>query len=74
MPATSLKRLDRTPIKELALQLDAGKFWQISRSAIVNVGAIDALQRIDGSLTLKMQGDAEVLAVSPAFQHQFRQM
>ncbi|MDY7539817.1 LytTR family DNA-binding domain-containing protein [Undibacterium sp. 5I1] len=64
----------RTPIKDLALQLDTEKFWQISRSAIVNVAAIDAVQRVDGGLALRIHGDAGWIAVSQAFQHQFKQM
>ncbi|WP_394780116.1 LytR/AlgR family response regulator transcription factor [Undibacterium sp.] len=64
----------RTPIKELMASLDAEKFWQISRSAIVSVAAIDAVQRADGGLVLRLGGDAEWLNVSQAFQHQFRQM
>lgn len=64
----------RTAIKELASALDGEKFWQISRSAIINVGAIDSVQRVDGSLSVQMQGDAEALPVSQVFQHRFRQM
>jgi DNA-binding LytR/AlgR family response regulator len=64
----------RTAIKELASALDGEKFWQISRSAIIHVGAIDSVQRVDGGLAVRMQGDSEALAVSQAFQHRFRQM
>ncbi|HSY26484.1 MAG TPA: LytTR family DNA-binding domain-containing protein, partial [Burkholderiaceae bacterium] len=64
----------RTPIKELALQLDAEKFWQISRSTIVNVAMIDAVKRVDGGLVLRVDGDTEWLSVSQTYQHQFRQM
>ncbi|MBI3283455.1 MAG: response regulator transcription factor [Burkholderiales bacterium] len=64
----------RTTIKELALQLDGEKFWQISRSAIVNVAAIDAVQRVDGGLALRLHASSEWQAVSQAYQHQFRQM
>jgi DNA-binding LytR/AlgR family response regulator len=64
----------RTTMKELAGALDGEKFWQISRSAIINVGAIDSVQRIDGALAVRMQGEAEALPVSQVFQHRFRQM
>jgi DNA-binding LytR/AlgR family response regulator len=64
----------RTAIKELATGLDGDKFWQISRSAIINVGAIDAVQRVDGAVHVRMQGEAEALPVSQVFQHRFRQM
>ncbi|MBI3731488.1 MAG: response regulator transcription factor [Burkholderiales bacterium] len=64
----------RTTIKDLAAQLDENKFWQISRSNIVNVGAIDTVQRSDGGLALRLQKEDEWLTVSQAYQHQFRQM
>ncbi|PXX35322.1 LytR/AlgR family response regulator transcription factor [Undibacterium pigrum] len=64
----------RTTIKDLAAQLDADKFWQISRSNIVNVAAIDAVQRSDGGLALRLQAGDDWLAVSQAYQYQFRQM
>ncbi|MFZ6648744.1 LytR/AlgR family response regulator transcription factor [Undibacterium sp. TJN25] len=64
----------RTPIKELMASLDTEKFWQISRSTIVGVAAIDAVKRADGGLVLRLGGDTEWLSVSQAFQHQFRQM
>lgn len=64
----------RTPIKELSAQLDADKFWQISRSAIVNVAAIDSVRRADGGLSLRLLGSDAWLPVTQAFQHRFRQM
>ncbi|MDY7536863.1 LytTR family DNA-binding domain-containing protein [Undibacterium sp. RTI2.1] len=66
--------LIRTTIKDLMLQLDPEKFWQISRSAIVSVAAIDTLQRQDNGLVLKLMNEAEWQTVSQAFQHRFRQM
>jgi len=64
----------RTTIKDLAAQLDTDKFWQISRSNIVNVAAIDAVQRSDGGLALRLQASDDWLTVSQAYQYQFRQM
>lgn len=64
----------RTTIKDLAVQLDADKFWQISRSNIVNVAAIDAVQRSDGGLALRLQKEDDWLTVSQVYQYQFRQM
>lgn len=64
----------RTTIKDLLLQLDPEQFWQISRSAIVRVSAIDAVKRIDSGLSLRMRDSEEWLPVSQAFQSQFRQM
>jgi DNA-binding LytR/AlgR family response regulator len=64
----------RTPLKELLGQLDPAKFWPISRSAIVNVGAIDSVQRIDGVLSVRLVNSVRWLPVSQGYQHQFRQM
>jgi DNA-binding LytR/AlgR family response regulator len=64
----------RTPLKDLLGQLDPAKFWPISRSAIVNVGAIDSVQRIDGVLSVRLVNSARWLPISQAYQHQFRQM
>ena len=64
----------RTTIKDLMQQLDAELFWQISRSAIIKVSAIDSVKRVDGGLTLRMRHSDEWLPVSQSFQYQFRQM
>lgn len=64
----------RTTIKDLMLQLEPEQFWQISRSAIVQVSAIDAVKRVDSGLLLRMRHSDEWLPVSQAYQHQFRQM
>lgn len=64
----------RTTIKELASQLDPDQFWPISRSAIVNVAAIQSVQRVDGTLTVRVSESGPVLPVSQTYQHQFRQM
>jgi DNA-binding LytR/AlgR family response regulator len=63
----------RTPIRELLPQLDPQQFWQIHRSAIVNLGAIAAVTRDDtGRQRVHIQGHAEVLEVSRSFAHLFR--
>ncbi len=64
----------RTTLKDLLAQLDAASFWQISRSAIVNVSAIDSVQRIDGALSVRLTNSPRWLPVSQTYQHQFRQM
>jgi DNA-binding LytR/AlgR family response regulator len=64
----------RTPLKDLLGQLDPAKFWPISRSAIVNVGAIDSVQRIDGVLSVRLANSSRWLPVSQAYQHQFGPM
>ena len=63
----------RTPIRELLPQLDAQQFWQIHRSAIVNLKAISAVTRDDtGRQKVHINGHSEVLEVSRSFAHLFR--
>jgi DNA-binding LytR/AlgR family response regulator len=64
----------RTPLKDLLQQLDPAMFWPISRSAIVNVSAIESVQRIDGVLSVGLVGSTRWLPVSQPYQHRFRQM
>jgi len=67
--------LIRTPIKELVAGLDPERFWQIHRSVIVNVTAIDSVSRdVHGQATVKVTGRKESLAVSRSFSHLFKQM
>lgn len=67
--------LIRTPIKELVAGLDPERFWQIHRSVIVNVTAIDSVSRdVNGQATVKVSGRKENLAVSRSFSHLFKQM
>jgi DNA-binding LytR/AlgR family response regulator len=63
----------RTPIRELLPQLDPQQFWQIHRSAVVNLGAIAAVTRDDtGRQRVHIREHAEVLEVSRSFAHLFR--
>jgi DNA-binding LytR/AlgR family response regulator len=62
----------RTTIKDLALQLDTDKFWQISRSTIVNVAKIDAVQHIDHGLALRLMQCDEWQSVSQNYRYRFR--
>ena len=65
----------RTPLRELIVVLDPETFWQVHRSVIVRVGAIDAVDRDgDGHLTLRLRGRSDKLPVSSALQHRFRGM
>jgi DNA-binding LytR/AlgR family response regulator len=65
----------RTPLKELIGQLDPDIFWQVHRSAIVRVPAIRAIRRDeDGRLKIVLDGSAETVPVSAAFQDRFRPM
>ncbi len=67
--------LIRTPIKELVAGLDPERFWQIHRSVIVNVTAIDSVARdVHGQATVKVTGRKENLGVSRSFSHLFKQM
>jgi DNA-binding LytR/AlgR family response regulator len=67
--------LIRKPIKELLDELDPGRFWQIHRSTIVNTHAIAGVVRgLRDQADLKLKGRNEVLTVSRAFTHLFRQM
>ena len=65
----------RTPLKELVGALDPETFWQVHRSAIVRVGAIEAVEKDEeGRLTLRLRGRADKLPISSAIQHRFRGM
>jgi len=67
--------LIRTPIKELAAQLDPGQFWQIHRGTLVNTRQIvSASNDRLGRLSLKLRDRPETLPVSRSYAHLFRQM
>jgi DNA-binding LytR/AlgR family response regulator len=67
--------LIRTPLRELLEQLDPEQFWQIHRGTIVNVQAIDRVEREEsGRLRVHVAGHAEILEVSRSFSQLFRQM
>jgi len=62
-----------TPLKEVKEKLDPNLFWQIHRSIIVNVAAIDTVYRaFRGSLEVKLKGRPELLPVSAAHVHLFK--
>jgi DNA-binding LytR/AlgR family response regulator len=66
--------LIRTPLKELLGALDPAQFWQIHRSTIVNLSAIDAVGRnAVGHLVVRLKQRPEPLRVSQPFAHRFRQ-
>ncbi len=61
-------------LKEMLGKLDPSIFWQIHRSIIVNVGAIDTIYRsFRGSLEVKLKDRDELLPVSAAHAHLFKQ-
>jgi DNA-binding LytR/AlgR family response regulator len=67
--------LIRMTLKELLDVLDPAEFWQIHRSAIVNVNAIAEVSRdLRGYPRLHLKTRKEELQVSQPFAHLFRQM
>jgi DNA-binding LytR/AlgR family response regulator len=67
--------LIKKSIKELVGELDPNLFWQIHRSVLVNVRAIDSVLRDgQGGLAVRLKQRAETLAVSEPHHHLFRQM
>lgn len=65
--------LIRTPIRELAMQLDEQRFWQIHRSTIVNLSAIASVQRDEsGRQRVPLKNHREVLEVSRSYGNLFR--
>jgi DNA-binding LytR/AlgR family response regulator len=67
--------LIRTPITELAGQLDGERFWQIHRSTIVNLAHLAGTRRDDASrLFVRIQGRDVELPVSRAYVHLFKPM
>lgn len=60
-------------LKEVKEKLDPSHFWQIHRSIVVNVGAIDTVYRaFRGSLEVKLKDRPELLPVSAAHAHLFK--
>ena len=69
------EHLIRTPIAELAAQLDTTLFVQVHRSTIVNLAHLAGTRRDDTSrLYLRMKGHDTELPVSRAYVHLFKAM
>ena len=69
------RHLVRTPLKDLLEQLDARFFAQIHRSGIVNLRAVERIERdIFGRSTVHLRDHPDVLSVSRSFQDQFKHM
>lgn len=67
--------LIRTPLKELASQLDAVDFAQVHRSVVVNLRAVSHVVRGENETAqIHLKGRNEVLPVSRNYLHIFRQM
>jgi DNA-binding LytR/AlgR family response regulator len=71
----SAEYLIRTPLKDLAAQLDPQVFWQIHRGTLVRASLIDTVTRDEaGKLSLTVRGRPERLAVSRLYAHLFKAM
>jgi DNA-binding LytR/AlgR family response regulator len=67
--------LIRTPLRELAEQLDPSRFWQVHRGTIVNLAHVESTQRdFSGRISLTLKTRPEAIGVSRAYAHRFRQM
>ena len=67
--------LIRTPIHELAAQLDGERFWQVHRSTIVNLDHVAGTRRDELSrLFVRIRGFGGELPVSRAYVHLFKAM
>ncbi len=62
-------------LRQLKEKLDPQLFWQIHRSVIVNVSAVDRIYRtFRGGLEVKLKERQELLPVSAAHAHLFREL
>jgi DNA-binding LytR/AlgR family response regulator len=69
------RHLIRTPLKDLLESLDPRDFAQIHRRTIVNLAAIERLERdVLGRCLVHLKDHADVLPVSRTFAGRFRQM
>lgn len=69
------EHLIRTPIFELAGQLDPELFWQVHRSTIINLDHLAGTRRDDQSrLFVRVRGHGRELPVSRAYVHLFKAM
>src|SRR5262249_31067181 len=67
--------LIRTSLRELLPQLDEQDFWQVHRSVVVRVAAIESAARDEsGKLRLSLRSRPEKLTVSRLYAHLFRAM
>ena len=67
--------LIRTPLKELAGQLDPADFWQVHRGTLVRAAAIASAVRDEaGRMHLQLRGRPERLAVSRLYAPLFKAM
>ena len=70
-----VEALIRKPVRDLAEELDPELFWQIHRSTLVNVNAIEGVTRdLRGRHLVLIKGQPDKLEVSRSFVHLFKQM
>jgi DNA-binding LytR/AlgR family response regulator len=69
------RHLVRTPLKELLGQLNPQRFAQIHRSIIVNLGAVERIERdVLGRSEVHLRNHADVLPMSRSFADVFKHM
>jgi len=69
------EHLIRTPIAELAAQLDPEQFWQVHRSTLINLRFVAGTRRDELSrLFVRLHGHELELPVSRAYVHLFKAM
>jgi DNA-binding LytR/AlgR family response regulator len=67
--------LVRTPLKELAAQLDPAQFVQVHRAVVVNLASISHVIRGENETALAyLKGRKETLPISRSYTHLFKQM
>jgi DNA-binding LytR/AlgR family response regulator len=67
--------LIRTPLKDLLIELDPEKFWQVHRGTIVNLDAVSGVLREDAERQfILLKNRQERLPISRQFTHLFKQM
>jgi DNA-binding LytR/AlgR family response regulator len=72
---TRFEALIRKPVRDLAEELNPDLFWQIHRSTLVNVNAIEGVTRdLRGRHLVLIKGQPDKLEVSRSFVHLFKQM
>lgn len=68
------ERLIRTPLRELMPRLDGDLFWQIHRSIVVNMRAIERISRQQNRTRVHLRDRQETLDVSRMYAHLFKSM
>lgn len=66
--------LIRLSLKELLPQLNPAQFAQVHRGSIVNLHAIERIDKDGAVMAIRLKGGRGTLAVSEAYARQFRQM